>query len=69
MTITRKAAAIPDADPLYSIPEVCSTLNIGPTKVWELIRKDLLKAVRLGNRCTRVPKSSVVRLIEHGVPK
>ena len=62
-------APIPGADQLHSIRETCETLNIGATKCWELISKGLLKAVRLGNRCTRIPKSSIDRLIENGVKK
>ena len=62
-------AAIPGTDPLHSIHEACATLNIGATKCWELISKGSLEVVRLGNRCTRIRKSSIDRLIENGVQK
>jgi|GEM_PF-3009681 len=58
---------IPGADQLHTITETCATLNIGPTKCWELIGKGALEAVRLGNRCTRVKKSSIDRLIANGL--
>ena len=62
-------APILGTDPLHSIPEACATLHIGPTKCWELISKGALEVVRLGNRCTRIRKSSIDRLIESGVAK
>ena len=58
---------IADADHLHSIPETCATLKIGATKCWELISSGALDAVRLGNRCTRIRKSSIDRLIANGV--
>lgn len=58
---------IPGADHLHTITETCATLNIGPTKCWELIGNGALEVVRLGNRCTRVKKSSIDRLIATGV--
>jgi excisionase family DNA binding protein len=60
-------APILGADALHSVREACATLNIGATKCWELIGKGALEVVRLGNRCTRIRKSSIDRLIEHGV--
>lgn len=60
---------IPGADPLHSVTEVCATLKIGSTKCWELIGKGALEVVKLGNRCTRIRKSSVDRLIANGVQK
>lgn len=57
-------APIPGVDPLHTISETCATLNIGPTKCWELIGNGALEVVRLGNRCTRVKRSSIQRLIE-----
>ena len=44
-------------------------LRIGHTKAWDLIRQRELEAVRLGNRCTRIRKSSIDRLIKNGVQK
>jgi excisionase family DNA binding protein len=67
--IKRSPAPIPGADPLYSIPEACATLNIGSTKCWELIGMGVLEAVRLGNRCTRIRKSSIDRLIQNGITR
>lgn len=60
---------IPGTDPLHSIPEACATLNIGATKCWELISDGALEVVRLGNRCTRIRRSSIDRLIAGGVQK
>ena len=60
-------AIIPGTDPLHSVREACATLKIGPTKCWELIGKGALDVVRLGNRCTRIRKSSIDRLIANGV--
>ncbi|MGH8578757.1 MAG: helix-turn-helix transcriptional regulator [Gammaproteobacteria bacterium] len=54
-------------DSLHTIPEICAALSIGATKCWELIKKDELEVVRLGNRCTRIKKSSLDRLIQNGV--
>ena len=64
---TQSAAPIVGAEHLHTIAETCSTLKIGPTKCWELISKGLLQAVRLGNRCTRVKRSSIDRLSQAGV--
>jgi hypothetical protein len=52
---------------LYTVPGACSILNIGPTKCWELIGLGELKAVRLGNRCTRITQSSIINLVQNGV--
>lgn len=60
-------APIQDVDPLHSVREACATLNIGPTKCWELIGNGTLEVVRLGNRCTRITKSSIKRLATNGV--
>lgn len=62
-------APIPGSDRLHSVQEACATLKIGATKCWELIGKGALEVVRLGNRCTRIRKSSVDRLIANGVQK
>lgn len=64
-----RQAPIHGADALHSIREACATLNIGATKCWELIGNGALEVVRLGNRCTRIRKSSIDRLIENGVQK
>lgn len=69
--MTKKAmqATVPSVfdDTLHTIPETCAALNVGATKCWELIKKGELEVVRLGNRCTRIKKSSVDRLIQNGV--
>mgnify|MGYP000379435121 CR=1 FL=1 len=62
-------APIRDTDQLHSVKEACATLKIGSTKCWELIGKGALEVVRLGNRCTRIRRSSIDRLIENGVRK
>ena len=64
-----RQAPISGAESLHSVHEACATLNIGATKCWELIGKGALEVVRLGNRCTRIRKSSIDRLIENGVQK
>lgn len=64
-----EVAPISGVDQLHSIKETCATLRIGPTKCWELINNGLLDVVRLGNRCTRVRKSSIDTLITGGVAK
>jgi len=56
-------------DALHSVRETCATLDIGATKCWELIGKGVLEVVRLGNRCTKIKRSSIDRLIENGVKK
>jgi len=48
---------------LLSIPEVAKVLNIGRTKVYDLIKTDGLPVVRLGN-ATRVSVTSLHRWIE-----
>lgn len=48
---------------LLSIPEVAKVLNIGRTKVYDLIKTDGLPVVRLGN-ATRVSVISLHRWIE-----
>ncbi len=55
-------------DALQTIRETCVILSIGPTKCWELIGFGHLEVVHLGERCTRVKKSSIDRLIECGIP-
>jgi excisionase family DNA binding protein len=60
-------APIQDVDSLHSVGEACATLKIGQTKCWELIGNGALEAVRLGNRCTRITKSSIKRLATNGV--
>lgn len=53
-------------DSLLSPRDVCRILRIGRTKFWDLIGSGVLDVVRLGNRCTRVKRSSVDRLIQRG---
>jgi excisionase family DNA binding protein len=48
---------------LLSIPEVAKVLNIGRTKVYDLIKTDGLPVIRLGN-ATRVSVISLHRWIE-----
>ena len=71
MATNRKEPQTPilGADSLHSVREACTTLKIGATKCWELIGNGALEVVRLGNRCTRIRKSSIDRLIENGVRK
>jgi excisionase family DNA binding protein len=63
----KEVTPIAGADHLHSVPETCATLQIGPTKCYELIKQGALEAVRLGGRCTRIKKSSIDRLIQNGV--
>ena len=61
-------ASDPGARPLFSIDGTCVELNVGSTKVWELIGLGYLEVVHLGKRCTRVKPESVARLKEFGLP-
>lgn len=54
-------------DQLISPKDGCSALDIGPTKLWELIADGHLEVVRLSRRCTRIKKSSIDRLIQSGL--
>jgi hypothetical protein len=57
---------VPGGDFLLSISDTCAVLKIGRTKCWSLIGTGSLEVVRLGNRCTRVRRSSIDRLIDNG---
>lgn len=48
---------------LLSIPEVCKSLRLGRTKVYELIAIESLPVVRFG-RAVRVPHASLQQWIE-----
>jgi predicted DNA-binding transcriptional regulator AlpA len=63
------ANVVAGTDQLTSIPDACAILSIGHTKCWELIGEGALDVVRLGARCTRIKKSSIDRLVQHGVSK
>ena len=43
--------------------EVAECLNIGRSKVYELIRADTLESVRIG-ACRRIPRAAVQRYVE-----
>ena len=47
---------------LVTVREAASTLAVGMTKAWGLIRDGRLEVVRLSPRCTRVKRSSLARL-------
>jgi len=44
--------------------EVAECLNVGRSKVYELMRAGALESVRIG-ACRRVPRTSVEAFIEH----
>jgi len=43
---------------LMTVPEAAAYLAIGKSRVWEMIRRDVVRAVRIGNS-TRVPRSEL----------
>ena len=57
------AQADPSSLQLIDIPEVAKRLSIGRTKVYELIKRDGLPSVKLGN-ATRVSLTSLQKWIE-----
>ena len=61
-------AAPGSGEELRTISEACAALRIGQTKCWEMIRAGVLQAVRLGSRSTRIKKSSIDQIIQHGAP-
>lgn len=63
----KRLQTIPQPGPsslqLIDIPEVAKRLSIGRTKVYELIKRDGLPSVKLGN-ATRVSLTSLQKWIE-----
>ena len=61
----QQLAPQPDASSLQlvDIPEVAKRLSVGRTKVYELIKRDGLPSVKLGN-ATRVSLTSLQKWIE-----
>ena len=57
---TLKAEVKPGA--MLTIKEVANRLQISKVTCWRMIKAKTLKTVRIGQRCTRVPESEVVRL-------
>ena len=54
-------------EPLLTVDEVTEYLRVSRAKVYEMIRNDVLKAVRPTERTTRIRREDVVALIE-GTP-
>lgn len=52
---------------LLTIKEVCSRLSISRSKLYELIRSDRMRTVRIGKRGIRIAESEIERFIESGL--
>lgn len=55
------------ADKLLTVEESMSALQVGRTKLYELINGGHLKVVKFGKRTTRVHASSIEKLIANGI--
>jgi excisionase family DNA binding protein len=49
---------------LLTIKEVCSRLSISRSMLYELIRSNKIRTVRIGKRGIRLPESEIERFIE-----
>jgi excisionase family DNA binding protein len=47
---------------LLTVKQACGFLNVGRTKLYELIRAKRVPVVRLGSRSTRIPRAGLDRL-------
>jgi excisionase family DNA binding protein len=50
-------------DQLLTVNQTCAVLQVGRTRLYELIRAGELKSVMLGRRSRRIPQSSIDKLI------
>ena len=53
----------PGGGSLLRVREVCSELAIGRSLVYEMINDGRLRAVRVGKRATRIPRTEVARFV------
>ncbi|MCC6351919.1 MAG: helix-turn-helix domain-containing protein [Fimbriimonadaceae bacterium] len=51
---------------LFTIKEVCSGLAISRSKLYELIRANEIRTIRIGKRGVRISESEVARFIAEG---
>ena len=54
------------SDGLLKVHEVCHLLNIERHTLYKLIDCDVLPAIRLTDRITRIPAEAVQRMIDEG---
>lgn len=54
------------SDGLLRISEVCNLLNVERHTVYKLIECDVLPAIRISERITRVPVEAVQKILDHG---
>jgi excisionase family DNA binding protein len=57
----------PRSESLVTVTEAKSMLRIGTTSLYAMLKRGDLDGVLLGPRMRRIKKSSVDRLIQHGV--
>jgi hypothetical protein len=53
---------------LYTIDVTAVVLNVGRSKIYDLIRRDILKVIKI-DRCNRVAAETVHRIAREGVPE
>jgi len=49
---------------LFTIKEVCSRLSVSRSKLYELIRANQIRTVRIGKRGVRVSEHEMARFVE-----
>jgi excisionase family DNA binding protein len=49
---------------LFTIKEVCSRLSVSRSKLYELIRMNRIRTVRIGKRGVRVSEHELARFID-----
>jgi excisionase family DNA binding protein len=53
----------PEVEKLLTIPQTCTALGVSRAVVYAFIARGELKAVKLGERCTRIRASDIHRLV------
>lgn len=58
---------ISDFPELLTVKEYLSVCRIGRTKGYELIKAGAVEVIKFGKRSTRIKRSSVEKLLAHGI--
>lgn len=52
---------------LFTIKEVCSRLSISRSKLYELVRSDRIRTIRIGKRGIRIAESEIERFVANSI--